>query len=53
LVQALALPPTLSGQKIAITNLELLPPPQPIRNIQTGTRIGISKAKDKQWRFYI
>lgn len=55
LVQALAIPPTYSGQKLSDTALELLPPSQPIdvRHIKAAPRIGISKATDKLWRFYL
>ena len=53
LVQALALPPTLSGQKLQESELELIPPVKPAQNIMASPRIGISKAKDKPWRFYI
>jgi 3-methyladenine DNA glycosylase Mpg len=53
LVQALSIPPTYSGLKIEKTNLALIPPTQAITNIQASGRIGIKKAADKPWRFYI
>ena len=53
LVQALALPPKYNGQKVAQTNLELIPPAKPVQKIMDSPRIGIKKAMDKPWRFYI
>jgi len=53
LVQALAIPPTYSGQRLESTNLELIPPTKPIGTIVTSPRVGIKKATDKPWRFYI
>ena len=53
LVQALAIPPTYSGLKIEDTLLELVPPKKTIKNIQSSVRVGIKKATDKPWRFYI
>ncbi len=53
LVQALAIPPTYSGQKLQDTSLELVPPTSSLPAIQVSTRIGIKKAADKQWRFFI
>jgi DNA-3-methyladenine glycosylase len=53
LVQALAIPPAYSGKSLNETSLELIPPTAPVRNILTSTRIGIKKATDKPWRFYI
>jgi|SRR5688572_5949065 len=53
LVQALAIPPTYSGLKIEDTDLELFPPKSTVKNIRTSPRIGIKKAVDKPWRFYI
>jgi DNA-3-methyladenine glycosylase len=53
LVQALAIPPTYSGKKIKQTELEFFPPQKALPNIQISTRIGIKKAADKPWRFYI
>jgi DNA-3-methyladenine glycosylase len=53
LVQALAIPPTYSGLKIDQTSLELIPPSKVIKNIKTSPRVGIKKAVDKPWRFYI
>jgi DNA-3-methyladenine glycosylase len=53
LVQALALPPTYSGQKLIHTNLEFIPPAKAVQYIQASPRIGISKATEKHWRFFI
>lgn len=53
LVQALDIPSTYSGQKIENTKLELLPPQKAVINIKTSPRVGIKKAIDKPWRFYI
>lgn len=52
LVQALALPPIYSGRHIEKTSLELIPPKEKYK-IQTRPRIGIKKAADKPWRFFI
>lgn len=53
LVQALAIPPTFSGLKIKDTDLELILPQAPVKNIHSSKRIGIKKAMDKPWRFSI
>lgn len=53
LVQALAIPPTYSGLKLEQTKLELVQPDKAVKNIKTSPRIGIKKAADKPWRFYI
>lgn len=53
LVQALAIPPTYSGLKLEQTKLELLLPKKIVKNIQISERIGIKKAREKPWRFYI
>lgn len=53
LVQALTIPPTYSGLHITKTKLELLAPTQKVTNILTSPRIGIKKAVDKHWRFYL
>lgn len=51
--QALAIPPEYSGLFIEETSLELIPPEKTDHSILTSPRIGISKAIDKHWRFYI
>ena len=53
LVQALGIPPVYNGQKLAQTKLELIPPRDTAHKIEVGTRIGIKKATDKPWRFFI
>jgi len=53
LVQALQIPSNYSGKKLSQTKLELIPPSRPVENILTSPRIGIKKATDKPWRFYI
>ncbi len=53
LVQALAIPPTYSGRRLDQTELELLPPVAAVPIVRTSERIGIKKATDKPWRFYI
>ncbi len=53
LVQALAVPSNYSGQLIFDTKLELIPPTQTIESIHTSPRIGIKKAVDKPWRYFI
>jgi DNA-3-methyladenine glycosylase len=53
LVQALSIPPAYSGQHLTKTGLELIAPQAAVRDIKTGTRIGIKKAADKPWRFYL
>lgn len=53
LVQALAIPPTYSGQRLKDTPIELIPPSISNLKIQTSPRVGITKATDKHWRFFI
>jgi DNA-3-methyladenine glycosylase len=53
LVQALAIPPTYSGLTLPQTKLELIPPQETVVKINTSARIGIKKAMDKPWRFFI
>lgn len=53
LVQALAIPPTYSGMYIDKTDLKLVSPNTKVINIKTSPRIGIKKAIDKHWRFYL
>lgn len=53
ITQALAIPSSYSGQYITDTTLELIPPKQVVTDIKTSGRIGIKKATDKQWRFFL
>lgn len=53
ITQALAIPPTYKGLRIKDTDLKLIPPPKKVRDIKSSPRIGIKKATDKPWRFYI
>src|SRR5690606_30862245 len=53
ITQALAIPPAYKGRHISKTPLRLLPPAQPVANVRTSGRIGIKKAADKPWRFYL
>lgn len=54
LCQALLIDKTLNGHDLRRSPLILnLEPPTPASKIVTTTRIGISKAKDTLWRFYI
>lgn len=53
ITQALAIPSSYSGKLITDTTLELIPPKKAVVNIKTSGRIGIKKATDKQWRFFI
>jgi len=53
ITQALAVPPNYTGKHISETTIELLPPKKVITDIKTSGRIGIKKATDKQWRFFI
>lgn len=53
ITQALAIPPTYKGLYLPKSKLELIPPTQAVTNIKTSPRIGIKKAADKPWRFYI
>ncbi len=53
LVQALAIPPTYSSQFITATSLELIPPTKTKFKVQSSPRIGITKATEKHWRFFI
>ncbi len=52
-VQALAIPPTYSGLQLSETQIELLAPKNPVGPISVSPRIGIKKAREKPWRFYI
>lgn len=54
LCQALGINKTLNGHNLAVKPLKLIPqPPLDASTISVSTRIGISKAKDAPWRFYI
>jgi DNA-3-methyladenine glycosylase len=53
LVQALSIPPTYSGLNLEQTKLELIPPEKAVKSIKSSPRIGIKKAAQKPWRFYI
>lgn len=54
LTQALAINRTFNGHNLALAPLQLvLKPPLAASEIITTTRVGISRATDKQWRFYI
>lgn len=54
LVEALGIPPRLSGTRYNDGPLQLLPgAPLPPEQIVTGTRIGITQAVDELARFYI
>lgn len=54
LCQALRIDKTLNGHDLRQSPLRLfIQPPLPPEKITSGTRIGISKAKDRLWRFYI
>lgn len=53
LVQALAILPTYSGLMLNDTKLELVPPQTNTPHILTSPRVGIKKATDKLWRFYL
>lgn len=53
ITQALAIPSAYSGVYIADTTLELIPPKKAPAIIKSSSRVGIKKAIDKQWRFYI
>lgn len=54
LCQALAIDKTLNGHNLTKTPLTLIAqPPLHQRDITITTRIGISREKDKPWRFYI
>lgn len=54
LCQALSIDKSLNGHKLQYSPLKLIAlPPLKTTMIVTTTRIGISKAKDKLWRFYI
>jgi DNA-3-methyladenine glycosylase len=52
LVEALGIPPTLSGQHLGDSGLRLIPG-SPSGSITKTTRIGISQARDLERRFYI
>lgn len=54
LCQALAIDKQLNGHNLQVSPLRLIPQPAlPAQQIVTTTRIGISKAQDMLWRFYI
>lgn len=53
ITQALAIPPAYKGLHLSETPLELIRPEQAERDIRTSPRIGIRKAVEKPWRFFI
>jgi DNA-3-methyladenine glycosylase len=54
LCQALKVDKAMNGHDLHLTPLQLiLQPAVPATDIITTTRIGISKAKDEPWRFYL
>lgn len=54
LCEAMGIDKQLNGHNLQSGNLRLIvQPPLPSSEIVTTTRIGISKAKDVPWRFYI
>lgn len=56
LAQALGINSTdLSGKTISPATIDIKLPSQPVNmsDIKVSSRIGISKAKDSQWRFYL
>jgi DNA-3-methyladenine glycosylase len=54
LCQALMIDKAMNGHDLHESPLQLIDRPiLPSRNIVTTTRIGISRAKDEPWRFYI
>lgn len=53
ITQALAIPPTYRGLHIQESDLELIPPQKGVGSIQSSPRIGIKKATEKPWRFFI
>lgn len=54
LCQALAIDRTFDGHDLRCSPLRLImQPPVDLSQIITTTRVGISKATDRQWRFYI
>jgi DNA-3-methyladenine glycosylase len=54
LCQALAIDKRLNGHDVSISPLKLIPQPAiDLQNIIQTKRIGISQAKDVEWRFYL
>lgn len=53
LCQALGITKEMNGHNLQQSPLRLLLQPPLKRNITHTTRVGISKAKDRPWRFYI
>lgn len=53
LCQALDIDKRLNGHDLRISPLRLIEQPKTTEIITTSTRIGISQAKEKLWRFYL
>lgn len=53
LCQALGIDKRMNGHDLHQMPLRLIMQPEPVKDIVTTTRIGISQAKDVPWRFYI
>lgn len=53
LCQALGIDRRMNGHDLRETPLQLIVRPERKKDVVTATRIGISRAKDLQWRFYL